>query len=177
MSDDRNTAASGPSQRNVEIGLAILIGIFGLTIIGGAIKAGIGWGFDGPQAGFFPFYVGLLVVVASAVTLYQELTATGSKKIFADWGQLKQVLSVRDTDACLHHHDRVPRDLRILGSADRLLHAGHLELRLSAHRIDRDSRAAPHLRRVREMVSRRTSEGAARAHARILIEQPAQQRL
>jgi putative tricarboxylic transport membrane protein len=94
MSDDRNTAASGPSQRNVEIGLAILIGIFGLTIIGGAIKAGIGWGFDGPQAGFFPFYVGLLDVVASAVTLYQELTATGSKKIFADWGQLKQVLSV-----------------------------------------------------------------------------------
>lgn len=94
MSDDRNSAASGPSQRSVEIGLAVLIGIFGFTIIGGALKAGIGWGFDGPQAGFFPFYVGLLIVVAAAVTLYQEITNTDRQKIFADREQLKQVLSV-----------------------------------------------------------------------------------
>jgi hypothetical protein len=94
MSDDGNSAANGPSQRSVEIGLAVLIGIFGLTIIGGAIKAGIGWGFDGPRAGFFPFYIGILVVIAAIVTLYQEITATGSRKIFADWHQLKQVLSV-----------------------------------------------------------------------------------
>ena len=94
MSGDRNTAAKGPSQRSVEIGLALLILAFGVTIIGGALKSGIGWGFDGPRAGFFPFYVGLLVVVAAVITLYQVYSSREGEKIFAEWGQLKQVLSV-----------------------------------------------------------------------------------
>ncbi len=94
MSGDRNTAAKGPSQRSVEIGLALLILVFGLVIIGGALKAGIGWGFDGPRAGFFPFYVGVLVVVAAAVTLYQVVADREGQKVFAEWDQLRQVLSV-----------------------------------------------------------------------------------
>lgn len=94
MSGERDSAANGPSQRSVEIGLAALILLFGVIIIAGALKAGIGWGFDGPRAGFFPFYVGLLVVIAAVVTLYQVITDTSSKKIFADREQLKQVLSV-----------------------------------------------------------------------------------
>jgi putative tricarboxylic transport membrane protein len=94
MSGDRNSAAKGPLQRNIEIALAFLIAVFGLIIIGGALKSGIGWGFDGPRAGFFPFYIGTLVVIAAVVTLYQEIANTGSKKVFAEWDQLKQVLSV-----------------------------------------------------------------------------------
>ncbi|MBX3519760.1 MAG: tripartite tricarboxylate transporter TctB family protein [Xanthobacteraceae bacterium] len=94
MSGDRNSAAKGPSQRSVEIGLALLILVFGLIIIGGALKAGIGWSFDGPKAGFFPFYVGLLVIAAALITLFNEWSNKETKKIFAEWDQLKQVLSV-----------------------------------------------------------------------------------
>jgi len=78
----------------VEVGLALTILAFGVIIVGGAVKAGIGWGFDGPNAGFFPFYIGLLVIAASIVTLYNEWSNKDSQKIFADRDQLKQVLSV-----------------------------------------------------------------------------------
>lgn len=94
MSGDRNSAAKGPSQRSVEIGLALLILVFGLIIMAGALKAGIGWGFDGPNAGFFPFYVALLVIVAALITLFNEWSNKESQKTFAEWDQLKQVLSV-----------------------------------------------------------------------------------
>lgn len=94
MSGDRNSVAKGPSQRSVEIGLALLILVFGLIIVAGALKAGIGWGFDGPNAGFFPFYVGLLVIAAAAITLFNEWSNKDSQKTFAEYDQLKQVLSV-----------------------------------------------------------------------------------
>jgi hypothetical protein len=94
MSGDRKTAAKGPAQRQIEIGMALFIGVFGLIIIAGALKAGIGWGFDGPRAGFFPFYVGLLVILSAVVTLTQIILDKSYMGIFAEWGQLKQVLSV-----------------------------------------------------------------------------------
>jgi hypothetical protein len=31
-------------------------------------RVGAGWAFDGPQAGYFPFYVGLILFAASAAT-------------------------------------------------------------------------------------------------------------
>ena len=41
----------------------------GLTIVFGARQYGTGWSESGPEAGAFPFYCGLLVVVASAGNL------------------------------------------------------------------------------------------------------------
>ena len=32
---------------------------FGALVIVGSVQAGINWGAEGPQAGFFPFYIGL----------------------------------------------------------------------------------------------------------------------
>ncbi|MDQ2634178.1 MAG: tripartite tricarboxylate transporter TctB family protein [Pseudomonadota bacterium] len=36
-------------------------------------RVGIGWAFDGPEAGYFPFYVGLIMFLASAVTFAVNL--------------------------------------------------------------------------------------------------------
>ena len=35
----------------------------------GSLQVGIGWGADGPKSGFFPFYVGLIIVLASVRNL------------------------------------------------------------------------------------------------------------
>ena len=84
---------AGPAQRNVEIGVTIATALFGLIVIVGSRQVGIGWGAEGPQSGFFPFYLGLIIMLGSAVNLV-EATRKSGDKIFADWSQLQQVLSV-----------------------------------------------------------------------------------
>jgi len=85
--------APGPSHRAVEIGVAVAILLFAAIIIYGAWLAGINWGAEGPRAGFFPFYVGLVILIATIFNLARALTSDG-ERLFADWGQLRQVMSV-----------------------------------------------------------------------------------
>lgn len=94
MSDKSHPAADGPSHRGVEIGVAIFTAVFALIVLYGSWQVGIGWGVEGPKAGFFPFYVGLFILGGSIVNLVNEMTAGGSDKLFAEWDQLKQVMSV-----------------------------------------------------------------------------------
>jgi putative tricarboxylic transport membrane protein len=67
--------------------------IFALIVIAGSLQAGIGWGAEGPQAGFVPFYVGLLILASSIVNFGTALAAR-SDHLFAQWGQLGQVMSM-----------------------------------------------------------------------------------
>ena len=61
----------------------------------GSARLGAGWTSDGPGSGYFPFYIGLILCIASAGILYQ---AVASKKrdtgAFVDREQLVRVLSV-----------------------------------------------------------------------------------
>ena len=93
MTDSSHASRAGPTHRAVEIGVAIAMLLFAAIIIYGAWLAGINWGAEGPRAGFFPFYVGLAILLATVVNLAHAL-ATDGKKLFADWDQLRQVLSV-----------------------------------------------------------------------------------
>jgi putative tricarboxylic transport membrane protein len=93
MSDTPHSADGGPSQWAVEIGVAVAMLIFAAIVIYGALLAGINWGAEGPRAGFFPFYVGLLILVASLFNLWRTLMDP-PKRVFAEWGQLRQVVSV-----------------------------------------------------------------------------------
>jgi putative tricarboxylic transport membrane protein len=94
MSDEvRGDAHSGPSQRGVESGVAAAMAVFALIVIYGSIQAGIGWGDEGPKAGFFPFYVGIAILIASVVNFTQARMVQRSD-LFAEWGQLRQVLWV-----------------------------------------------------------------------------------
>jgi len=92
--DVERTPGAGPSHRAVEIGVAIATIVFALIIIYGSIQAGINWGVEGPRAGFFPFYVGLIILGASVVNLVQIFSGLTKDGLFADWSQLRQVLSV-----------------------------------------------------------------------------------
>jgi len=93
MTDSSHSSGAGPSHRAVEIGVAVAMLLFAAIVMYGAWLAGINWGAEGPRAGFFPFYVGLSILLATAVNLAQALTSE-RKKLFAEWGQLRQVLSV-----------------------------------------------------------------------------------
>jgi len=85
--------AAGPNHRLVELGVALVTGAFAVIVIVGSYRIGIGWDVDGPMAGFFPFYVGLLILLASIVNFLQVWPAPDGK-VFAEWGQLRQVAFV-----------------------------------------------------------------------------------
>ena len=85
---------TGPTHRSVEIGVALMTTAFSLIVIGGSLQVGIDWAFDGPRAGFFPFYIGLLILVSSLVNLFQIIMAGKTQRLYAEWSQLVQVLRV-----------------------------------------------------------------------------------
>lgn len=79
----------------VEAVVALLIIVMGVVVIAGSRQLGSGWTTDGPGAGYFPFYIGIILCISGAGTLYQALL--GKKKntdVFVDNEQLKRVLSV-----------------------------------------------------------------------------------
>jgi hypothetical protein len=90
----KETGGTGPSHRGVEIGVAAAMAILAVIGIYGSLKVGIGWGAEGPKAGFFPFYVSLAVLISCAVNLAKILMSADDGSLFAEWGQIRQVLAV-----------------------------------------------------------------------------------
>lgn len=91
-----NDARSVVSMRTMEAVIAAMLLLFGLTFMYSSYTLGFRWGSEGPQSGFFPFYVSLGVAGASAFILVQALRSKDSKgqDSFVERGQLRQVLSV-----------------------------------------------------------------------------------
>jgi len=89
-----SSGGAGPSHRSVEIGVALFMALLGVIGIIGSLKVGINWGAEGPKAGFFPFYISLIVLISCVVNLVGVLRAFTCRELFAEWGQIRQVLSV-----------------------------------------------------------------------------------
>lgn len=85
----------GVATNIVEGVVAFLIFVLGVTVAAGSWKLGAGWTTDGPGAGYFPFYIGLILCVAGLGIMYQALVGKNKNTgIFVDNEQLKLVLSV-----------------------------------------------------------------------------------
>jgi hypothetical protein len=75
------------------MGVAVACILFGIVTIYGSLQVGIGWGPSGPLSGFFPFYLGILIVLASLMNLKSAMSIDKMRE-FATWSQLGQVLKV-----------------------------------------------------------------------------------
>lgn len=73
MTDSGKREASAASVRTLELIIAALIVLFGAAVIFDSWRLGASWADDGPQAGYFPFYIGLLIVVASLTIIIRAL--------------------------------------------------------------------------------------------------------
>jgi hypothetical protein len=84
------------SMRAMEIITALLFIAIGLVVMVGSLKLGASWGSDGPEAGYFPFYVSLIIIVSSAITLYQAVIVNKNKETesFVDKESFGQVMAV-----------------------------------------------------------------------------------
>ena len=79
----------------LDIVVSALVLVLGLVVVIEAQRLGAGWTSDGPGAGYFPFYIGLILVIGGGVNGVQAFLARRSDdSIFVDSLQLKRVLQV-----------------------------------------------------------------------------------
>ena len=100
MSDEnRGEAAAGGgglSTRAVELVVALLICLGGVITIYDSLRIGAKWASDGPEAGYFPFLVGLslllsgLWIVANVLFRWKKLAGS----TFVEFERLKPVLTM-----------------------------------------------------------------------------------
>jgi hypothetical protein len=107
MSDQEAPAAeAGISTRAMEVGVALVLLAASALVVFDSYRLGAKWGDDGPQSGYFPFYIGILLGLSSLGTLahvafaewrraqqYRGAVAQRASQ-FVAWGALKLVLSV-----------------------------------------------------------------------------------
>ena len=94
-----NSKDDGPetevSVRWPEVGVAGLLAAIAVLVIADSLRVGIGWGDDGPRSGYFPFYIGLLLLAVSGWTLGGQLLRWRRQNpVFAERDQLRLVLAV-----------------------------------------------------------------------------------
>lgn len=93
--DAQNPGKGSLSTRTVEIIVATVLFGLGLLVVYDSHRIGSGWAPDGPQAGYFPFYIGSIICFASVWTALQAFLAKdANRKPFIGPGKLKPVLSV-----------------------------------------------------------------------------------
>lgn len=95
MNDSTTPSDEGVRSNSVEAVVAVLLLGVGLVTVYESWRLGARWTDDGPGAGYFPFYIGLVICFASAGILVQALRARAAAgDIFVDGPSLKRVLQV-----------------------------------------------------------------------------------
>lgn len=91
MQDDKPVT----SMRVAELVMAGLFLAFGALVMWDSRRLGSQWGADGPQAGYFPFYIGLAIVISAAAIIFRALNlGEKGRATFVAWGQLRMILTV-----------------------------------------------------------------------------------
>lgn len=95
MSDDKGGSRSVVSLKAMDLAVALAFLAFGLLMAWDSHRLGSSWAEDGPQSGYFPFYIGVIICFASLINFVLALrvkAADGESFVSAE--QLKAVLSV-----------------------------------------------------------------------------------
>jgi Tripartite tricarboxylate transporter TctB family len=84
------------TMQTMEIVTAGALFAFGALVAWDSFRLGAKWLDDGPQSGYFPFYIGMIIVVSSAITLVQALSGKlgPEGRSFVDRGPLRQIMAV-----------------------------------------------------------------------------------
>ena len=87
--------AAGIGMRAMEVATALFFLLAGAVAMADSLRLGAGWGQDGPQSGYFPFWLGAVLVLASLAQLGAVARARGTPDAsFLSWEQGRTVLTV-----------------------------------------------------------------------------------
>jgi len=83
------------THHGAEIITAVITFIIGVVMMIDGYRVGMGWAFDGPMAGYFPFRTGAIICIASLVIFFRTLFAKHrNNQLFVTWDRFKLVLKV-----------------------------------------------------------------------------------
>lgn len=85
--------SSAASRRTLEIATSIFFLVIGSFVMWDSSRIGAGWGADGPQSGYFPFYIGLLMNIASSINLVLAIKSSKAES-FVSRPAIKLVLAI-----------------------------------------------------------------------------------
>jgi putative tricarboxylic transport membrane protein len=99
MSDEAPDSATGSrgavGTRWPELVVAGGLMLLAVLVISDSLRVGTGWADDGPRSGYFPFYIGLLLLLASGTVLVKALLGWRQPDpVFALRAQLGMVFAV-----------------------------------------------------------------------------------
>ena len=84
---------SAASRRTLEIATSIIFLVIGSLVMWDSSRIGAGWGTEGPQSGYFPFYIGLLMNLASSINLVLAIQSSKAES-FVSRHAIKLVLAI-----------------------------------------------------------------------------------
>ena len=73
------TEQSAASTRTLEIVTSVIFLAVGSLVMWDSSRIGASWGADGPQSGYFPFYIGLLMNLASLMNLVVAVRSSNAE--------------------------------------------------------------------------------------------------
>ena len=79
--------------RAVDLATASILILLGGVVVADSLRIGIGWGTDGPRSGFFPFWLGVIMIAACAAICVQAWRRSTDKP-FVTRERLAPVLKV-----------------------------------------------------------------------------------
>jgi putative tricarboxylic transport membrane protein len=79
--------------RTVDVLTAAVLLTVGAVVVADSLRLGAGWGSDGPKSGFFPFWLGTVLVLTAAALIVQAWRR-GTPEPFVSRERLKPVLVV-----------------------------------------------------------------------------------
>jgi putative tricarboxylic transport membrane protein len=102
MHDDTNTEAETEtggsliSTHTMEIATALVIVVFASVVMISNYELGAGWDSNGPQTGYFPFYIGVILFISSMSILIGELMkgSAADDGSFVDGRPFRRVLRI-----------------------------------------------------------------------------------
>jgi putative tricarboxylic transport membrane protein len=99
MSDDNSSDIGGRGQhlqqRWAELITAIFFCLIGSIVVFDSFRTGFRWGSDGPEPGYFPFYIGMTLIVCSIWIVFQTLVGwrkEAGEEAFAKAHEFKLVM-------------------------------------------------------------------------------------
>ncbi len=85
----------GLSHSNVDAITAVVVFIIGVVMMVDNYRIGVSWAVDGPESGYFPYHIGLILCIAGAAVLLKSLFGKNrNREVFVSWDRFRLVLMV-----------------------------------------------------------------------------------